>query len=121
LRRGLIDRLDEEHARGEHRIRELQHALTAFECLGAARRDAFEDAAQRYVDFYLTHMMLEEREILPLAERALTPQDWDELDAEMAEDIDPLVAGDATVPYDALFHRIVARIPAPLGLGERAS
>src|SRR4030095_1895155 len=34
---------------------------------------------QRYVDFYLSHMALEEQEILLLAERVLTAQDWGDL------------------------------------------
>jgi len=119
LQRGLLDRLDEEHTRGEHRVRELQHALTAFEFLGEAQRAHFEDAAQRYVDFYLTHMALEEREIMPLAEQVLTQEDWQELDEACGLDLDPLVAGGADAPWDALFHRVVERIPAPFGLGER--
>jgi hemerythrin-like domain-containing protein len=119
LQRGLLDRLDEEHVRGEHRVRELQRDLNAYEFLGEAQRAHFEDAARRYVDFYLTHMALEEREILPLALAELTPDDWQELDEAMAADVDPLVAGHVEAPWDALFHRVVERIPAPLGFGER--
>jgi hemerythrin-like domain-containing protein len=118
LQRGLLDRLDEEHARGEHRVRELQHDLNAFEFLGEARRAHFEDAVERYVDFYLTHMALEEREVLPLAQRVLTSEDWQELDEACTEDRDPLLTGGAEAPWDALFHRVVERVPAPFGLGE---
>jgi hemerythrin-like domain-containing protein len=119
LQRGLLDRLDEEHVRGEHRVRELQRDLNAYEFLGDAQRAHFEDAAQRYVDFYLTHMALEEREILPLAAQVLTAEDWQELDEAMAADADPLVAGGVEAPWDALYQRVVERIPAPLGLGEQ--
>src|SRR5688572_9928708 len=80
LARDLLDHLDEDHARGELRIRDLEHALLGFEVIGEPRRAAFEQAAQRYVDFYLAHMALEEKEILPLAERMLTADDWAELD-----------------------------------------
>src|SRR5688500_19689585 len=80
LSRDLLDRLDDDHARGERNIRDLEHALLAFEMLGEPRRAAFELAAQRYVDFYMAHMRLEEEQILPLAERSLTPEDWQELD-----------------------------------------
>jgi hemerythrin-like domain-containing protein len=119
LQRPLLDALDEEHARGEHRIRELQRDLNAFEFLGESQRGHFEQAAQRYVDFYLTHMAHEERGIFPLAERALTAEDWEELDEATAHDVDPLLTGAVAAPWDALFHRVVERIPAPLGLGER--
>jgi len=118
LARGVLDRLDEEHTRGEHRVRELQHDLNAYEILGETQRAHFEEAAQRYVDFYLAHMALEEREILPLARRMLTPEDWRELDEACGADLDPLVSGTAEAPWDALFHRVVERIPTPFGLGE---
>src|SRR6478735_62173 len=71
--RDLLDHLDRDHSRGEMRIRELEHALLAFEIMGDSRRAVFEETASRYVDFYLGHMAMEERDILPLAERVLTP------------------------------------------------
>ena len=55
----VLDRLDEDHARGESAIRELEHALLAFEMMGESRRADFEEAAQRYVDVYGQHMALE--------------------------------------------------------------
>ena len=62
----VLDRLDQDHARGERAIRDLEHALLAFEMMGEARREAFEQAAQQYADFYLQHMSLEEKQVLPL-------------------------------------------------------
>jgi hemerythrin-like domain-containing protein len=118
LSRPLLDRLDEDHRRGEFRIRELAHALTAYEQLGEPRRAAFELAARQYVDFYLTHMALEEREILPLALQLLTPADWDELDVAMALDPDPLVGEEVEEDYRGLMDRIVHLVPPPLGLGQ---
>ena len=117
LAREMLDRLDEDHARGEHRIRELEHALLAFEMLGEPRRAAFERAAAEYVDFYLAHMAFEEREVLPLAERVLTAQDWAELDDAFAQNRDPLTGHDPAPDYRALFTRIVGLVPAPIGLG----
>lgn len=117
LLRDLFDRLDADHARGEHRIRELEHALLAFEMLGEARRAAFEEAAERYVEFYLAHMALEEQEVLPLAERVLTAADWAELDAAFESNRDPLTGHPPPADYEALFRRIVHAVPAPIGLG----
>jgi hemerythrin-like domain-containing protein len=98
-------------------IRELEHALLAFEMLGDSRRIAFEQAARRYVDFYLAHMALEEREILPLAERVLTERDWAELDEAFSANRDPLTGHAPEADYRALFTRIVGIVPAPIGLG----
>jgi hemerythrin-like domain-containing protein len=117
LARGLLDRLDQEHSTGEQRIRELEHALLGFEMMGESRRDAFEQAMARYVDFYLAHMALEEREVLPLAERVLTADDWHELDEAFASNRDALTGQDPEEAYRALFTRIVNLVPAPIGLG----
>ena len=118
LMRELLDRLDQDHAKGERRIRHLEHALLAFEIMGEARRQAFEEAAQAYVDFYLAHMAAEEREILPLAMQCLSPDDWDELAEAFSANRDPLTGAHLPEPaYEALFTRIVNQVPAPIGLG----
>jgi hemerythrin-like domain-containing protein len=113
----VIDRLDEDHARGEQAIRDLEHALLGFEMMGESRRAAFEQAAQQYADFYFQHMSLEERQIMPLAEKTLTADDWAELDAAFAANRDPLTGHEPEDDYRALFSRIVNALPAPLGLG----
>jgi len=115
----ILDRLDEEHGRGERSIRDLEHALLAFEMLGEPRRKAFELAAERYVEFYLNHMAIEEQQILPLAESVLTAEDWAELDAAFSTNRDPLAGHDPEPDYRALFTRIVNAVPAPIGFGGR--
>ena len=117
LARELLDHLDSDHAAGERRIRELEHTLLAFEMLGEPRREAFEVAAQLYVDFYLKHMSLEEREVIPLAERVLTQADWADLDEAFLANRDPLTGSEPAPDYAALFTRIVNLVPAPVGLG----
>ena len=120
LSRDLLDRLDDDHARGEQRVRDLGHALLGFEMMGESRREAFERATERYVSFYLAHMALEEQEVLPLAERVLTPQDWAELDEAFGANRDPLTGHEPDDAYRALFTRIVNAVPAPIGLGAPA-
>jgi hemerythrin-like domain-containing protein len=75
---------------------------------------------QKYVDFYFQHMSLEEKQVLPLAERVLTAQDWAELDAAFAANRDPLTGHQPEDDYRNLFSRIVNALPAPLGLGPAA-
>ena len=120
LARDVLDGLDRDHASGERSIRDLEHALLGFEMMGEPRRQAFEDAAERYVSFYLAHMATEELHVLPLAEQVLTDNDWAELDQAFGANCDPL-AGQGHVPeadYRALFTRIVNLVPAPIGLGS---
>ena len=113
----VLDKLDREHELGESQIRYVERALLAFEIVGESRRAAFEEAFQRYVDFYLAHMRTEELEVLPLAEKLLTQADWDELDAEFLLNLDPLTGHAPKEEYNALFSRIVCLAPAPIGLG----
>lgn len=119
--RELLDRLDQEHHLGEGRIRELEHALLGYEMMGEPRRAAFEDNAARYVEFYLNHMRLEEREVLPLAEQVLKESDWSELDDAFSQNRAPLTGAEPEAEYASLFKRIVNLVPAPIGLGPATS
>ena len=115
---GAIDRLERDHLYSEKAARELQHLLLSWELLGASRRAAFEEAFKKYVDFYLDHMRLEEDVILPEAEKALSAQDWAEIDAAFEKNADPLTGKyPPTAEYEKLFSLIVQRAPAPVGLG----
>jgi hemerythrin-like domain-containing protein len=113
----VLDRLDRDHARGEKAIRDLEHDLLAFEVLGEPRRAAFEQAVERYIDFYLSHMRVEEEEVLPLAVKNLTAEDWAELDAAFLANRDPLTGHEPSDQYRPLFSKIVQSAPAPIGLG----
>jgi hemerythrin-like domain-containing protein len=117
--REAIAQLDQEHARGEVAVRELLHQLLAWELLGETRREAFETATRRYLDFYLAHMRLEETVVLPAAMRVLSEEDWRVIDAAFETNCDPLTGQYPRDPiYDRLFTQIVTQAPAPIGLGE---
>ncbi|MDM7951085.1 hemerythrin domain-containing protein [Hydrogenophaga sp.] len=114
-----IAQLDRDHEAGEHRVRDLMYLLMAWEYLGDGRRAAFEDAARRYVAFYLDHMRVEETQVLPVAERALGDADWHALNAAFATNQDPLNARLPRNPqFDRLFTRIVMLAPSPVGVGS---
>jgi len=113
----VISRLEKDHVQGESRVRELQHLLLAWELLGESRREAFAQALQDYVEFYLRHMRLEETEILPVAQACLSERDWAEIDAEFVAGRDPLASGMRDERYERLFTRIVLNAPAPVGVG----
>lgn len=113
-----IARLEKDHAVSELAVRELQHDLLAWELMGDARRPRFEAAAKKYLDAYLAHMHVEETEILPVAEKLLSEEDWRMLDAAFASNTDPMNGKSPRDPvYDRLFTRIVMRAPAPIGVG----
>lgn len=113
----VLDRLDREHAHGEAAIRDLGHALLGFEMMGEPRRQAFETAMHDYTEKYLAHMRVEEVDILPLAQRVLTTDDWRLLDDAFAAHKDPLTGHPAQDAYKPVFSRIVNTLPAPYGFG----
>ena len=113
----VIRRLEDDHLQGEGRVRELQHLLLAWELLGDSRRETFQQAVREYVDFYLSHMRIEETDILPTAIRTLSEADWAQLDHAFQQQQDPLVTGSHDPVYDRLFTRIVMKTPAPIGVG----
>ncbi len=116
----ILDKLDRDHGAGERAIRELQHRLLAWEMIGESRREDFEQAVERYLGFYATHMQLEEEVVLPLAQKVLTAADWAELNAAFEANRDPLTGHPPSAEYEQLFSRIVRTAPAPIGLGASA-
>lgn len=115
---GAVDRLERDHMQSEKAVRELQHLLLAWELLGDTRREAFVTTFTAYVDAYLAHMRLEETEILPYAEKCLSPEDWQALDEAFEQNADPLTGHHPPGPaFEKLFSRIVMKTPAPIGLG----
>jgi hemerythrin-like domain-containing protein len=114
--RPLIEELQAEHVAGAHMIRELERALLEFEETwprGAAR---FAAAVDAYLDFHWRHMKKEEERVLPLAERALAPEDWQAIEAAFMGHDDP-IADLREKDFRALYQRIVALAPEPIGVG----
>jgi len=62
-------------------------------------------------------MAMEEQQILPLAEKHLTEQDWSDLDEAFGANRDPLTGHEPEADYRTLFTRLVNIVPAPIGLG----
>jgi hemerythrin-like domain-containing protein len=114
----LVEALQAEHEEGARLIRELERALLFMEESWPAGGREFRTAVDAYAEFHWKHMRKEEQELLPLAERHLTPEDWTAIDAAFAANRDP-IAGMHERDFEALFTRIVNLAPQPVGLGER--
>ena len=115
-----LDRLEAEHAQADARIAVLDAAVKAY-AQDPANFDAFKTAFEDYAAFYRTHMMTEEREVLPLIRKHFTAEDWDKANAGFIAD-DPLSGTRATArageeDFAQIFSRLVAADPAPIGLG----
>jgi hemerythrin-like domain-containing protein len=117
----VLDALDREHAGGAQAIRDLEQALVRYEEGGDKEFAPFADAVEKYVEGYFDHMRKEESEVMPIARKALSGEDWAEVEAAFAAHTDPLKGADAEADYRKLFSRIVNIAPSPIGLGPELS
>lgn len=113
----LIDRLEKEHQRSKELVRELERALVLLEDRWPQGLAEFSACVDEYCRFQWDHMHTEEKELLPLAEKQLTAEDWAYVDAGFAGNVDPL-QGLQERNFRELFTRLVGIAPAPVGLGE---
>lgn len=113
--RELLDKLFRQHAGTAERIALLEKALDAFEN-NPADVAGLSAAFDTYAEFYRNHMILEEREILPLLRKHFTADDWAEIDAELAamgNNMGSLPGED----FATIFSKLVAAAPPPIGFG----
>jgi len=113
----LVEDLQSEHRAGARLIRELERQLVIFEDRWPAGAPEFLSAVGDYAAFQWAHMRKEEENLLPLAQRLLTAEDWSRIDAAFAVNADPL-AGAPADDMRQLFSRIANLAPAPIGLGK---
>ena len=113
----LVQELREEHVKGARLVREVESALLAWEVNGRQDLPAFGAAVEAYARFHWDHMRKEEQELMPLAERFLTEDDWRMVDEAFAGNEDP-IADLRAADFEKLYQRIVELAPNPVGLGE---
>ena len=113
-----LDKLEAEHADADARIAVLEAAVKRYAEDEAAHFEAFKTAFNAYAEFYRTHMMTEEREVLPLIRKHFTAEDWAYANAGFIVD-DPMHGTRAQDDEDftRVFSKLVASAPAPIGLG----
>ena len=115
--RPLITRLESEHREGARLVRELERSLMMFEDNRSEGWANFADLVDVYSRFHWDHMQLEENELIPMAERHFSPQDWEIVDKGFSSNTDP-IAQVKEKDFHELFSRLVNMAPAPVGLGE---
>ena len=111
----LIAILEQEHTDGKPRIRALKEKLTSFEKTGES--GGFFEEAESYAQTEWEHMRREEDELMPLAERVLTPEDWIKIYEVFKENDNPLYGLKPKEDAERLYQRILELAPAPIGYG----
>lgn len=103
----VIDELESQHAQGEMKVRNMEHALTRYELAGVSALPELRDLVEDYAAFYGKHRCLEEEVILPAAQRYLTAEDWADVDAAFAGNQDPFEGVKLEEDLDRLFTSIL--------------
>lgn len=115
----LIDRLDADHREAPDELADLRTKLGA--ATNPTAIDVFAAALKSYAAAQKQHILIEERDLLPLARAALTADDWQEIDAAFLANDDPLFGSQARAKYRTLFHRLVNQAPDSIGLGGHSA
>ena len=113
----LVDELKAEHVEGAKLIRELERNLLFFEEGWPAGAAEFLGAVNAYAEFHWKHMRKEETELLPLAEKHLTADDWRAIDRAFSANEDPIAKIEER-DFQKLFSRIANLAPTPVGLAD---
>ena len=113
----VLDTLEREHIEGARQVRELEHALGYYEAGKPNGFALFAAAVEKFADETWQHMNLEEKVVIPLAKKYLTPEDWVEIATAFGENGDPRFGAEPDHEFRNLFSRIVNLAPPPIGVG----
>lgn len=116
----ILEELEAEHVNCPVSLDRLKRDLTAFKNAPTdeAMRIRFTTAVHDYLRFQTKHLQKEEGVVIPMAQKALTETDWDEIDAAFASNDDPVFGPDARKEARAMYSRIVNEAPSPYGFGD---
>lgn len=113
----VLDDLEREHVEGARHVRELERALGYYEAGKPDGMDVFAAAVDKFAEETWQHMNTEEKVVIPLAKKHLTPADWVEIAQAFGENGDPRFGTEPDHEFRDLFSRIVNLAPPPIGVG----
>lgn len=113
----IIATLQRQHADSKERLHQLEQTLGQFEAGVPGGLPAFAAAAEQLVEDAWQHMNLEEKVVIPLAKKYLTPEDWIGIAEAFGEHGDPRFGPKPDHEFRDLFTRIVNLAPPPIGVG----
>jgi len=113
----IVATLERQHAESGAHVRQLELALGQLEAGVPGGLEAFAQAAENLVEEAWQHMSLEEKVVIPLAKKHLTPEDWIGIAEAFGEHGDPRFGAKPDHEFRDLFSRIVNLAPPPIGVG----
>jgi len=96
----VVGDLAQAHARLAEDLRTFGEAVRAVQREAELPRDALVGWARSFIEQQRRHLAMQEASFFPAAERALTEEDWRELEAAIPRGPDPLGSGAAEARYD---------------------
>ena len=99
--------LRNEHEEIAARTREFAAGVRAVLEEAQVPRGSLDRWAQNFIGLQLRHLEMEEMMFFPAALKALTPEDWAELEAKMTDEDDPLFGRNVGERYKALHRNIL--------------
>jgi branched-chain amino acid transport system ATP-binding protein len=73
-----------------------------------------------YTQALKTHILLEEKQVLPLAHKTLLAEDWLAINRAFLNDNDPQFGAAVQAEFRDLYHRLVSVAPESFGLGAKS-
>lgn len=114
----LVEALEAEHVAGNRMLTELRAALAAWrETRSELDFEVFRDLTRTYIDFEAQHAMKENNELIPIAERVLTYEDWAAVDAAFENNDDPAFGAAPQARFANLLRELEHQASAPYGHG----
>ena len=113
----IITQLEQQHAESVEHLRKLELMLGQLEAGVPGSLEAFTQAVEQHTEEARQHMQLEEKTVIPLAKKYLTPEDWINIAEAFGEHGDPRFGAKPEHEFRDLFTRIVNLAPPPIGVG----
>jgi nucleotide-binding universal stress UspA family protein/hemerythrin-like domain-containing protein len=114
----IIRELQRQHAESGQRLNELGSAIDLYETGAFGALPGFAQAVERFAESQWQHMSLEEKVILPAAQKHLTDEDWAEIALAFGKNGDPRFGAEPNAEFGRLFKRILDLAPPNAVGGE---
>jgi len=114
-----LDSLAQDHRKSAAKQQRLLGSMAAV-AAGALSGPALAEQLRHYTTALKEHILIEEKQLLPLAHKIFLKEDWQAIDRAFQDSQHPQFGAAAQAEFRELYHRIVSVAPESLGLGGQS-